>query len=182
LKAKYDSLNIPAPTTTPSVMGYLPQSQLSVPTSFYSVPMGTIIEVANVGKNGSINWMVAPNLQANDGGYREANVGEYRILNNIDAFKVRIEITKDINKVARPIFMAGTATMSQTTPTQVDTPTPFDMLNELPTYNDFPVQEPITMVKSDTIEITEPKNNWKTLAIVGGFIAVGYYLFKKKII
>jgi hypothetical protein len=143
--------------------------------------MGTIVEVANIGKNGSVNWMIAPNLQTNDNGYREANVGEYRILNNIDAFKVRIEITKDINNVARPIFMAGTATMSQTTPTQVDTPTPFDMLNELPTYNDFPVEEPMSMVKTETAITNQPTSNWKTLAIVGGVIAVGYYLFKKKI-
>jgi len=182
IKAKYDSLNIPPRISTPSVMGYLPQSQISVPTSFYSVPMGTIVEVANVGKNGSVNWMVAPNLQTNDNGYREANVGEYRILNNIDAFKVRIEITKDINNVTRPIFMAGTATMSQTTPTQVDTTTPFDMLNELPTYNDFPVQEPMSMVKTETAITNQPTSNWKTLAIVAGVIAIGYYLIKKKII
>lgn len=175
LKAKYDGLNIP-----PKVVYSLPTSINplgATPTTFYSVPSGTIVEVANIGANNSVNWMVAPNLANNDNGYREASVGEYRILNTIDSTKVRVEILQNLNKPTRPLFMTlgGVGQMTQTM-------MPVDMVNSM-----IPLETPVdmntSMVKIENGQTTDkPAFDWKTLAIVGGVIAVGYYLIKKKII
>jgi hypothetical protein len=187
LKAKYDGLNIP-PKVVDSLSAIpTPRNPLgAISTNFYNVPLGTIVEVANIGANNSVNWMVAPNLANNDNGYREASVGEYRILNTIDPTKVRVEILQNLNKSTRPIFMASSSNMGSI-PQMVETMLPVDMVGYTPPIDMIPSMTPVdmntSMVKIENGQTTDkPRFDWKTLSIVGGVIVAGYYLIKKKII
>jgi len=187
LKAKYDILNVPPKVVDSLSTIPTPRNPLgAIATTFYNVPLGTIIEVANIGANNSVNWMVAPNLANNDNGYREASVGEYRILNTIDPTKVRVEILQNLNKSTRPIFMASSSNMGSV-PQMVETMLPVDMVYSMPPIDMIPSMTPVdmntSMVKIENGQTTDkPRFDWKTLSIVGGVIAVGYYLIKKKII